>query len=220
MNAYHPTLWRTSRVLANVNRLACLKTVLLQPAITVGDVAVAARIPENQASMCLRALQSRGLISAQRVSRWTRYLPKADSLVEHSTAVLKAVRKALIAAKMPEREIIRTLTAFTHPRRLAILACLQTHPRMERSCLSAATRISQPALLRHLTKLGLLGLVAEQDDVWRLTAHPDALAAAFLRVLSSGGLRSDVGLKRTSPFKPHPRKGESVSGFPTLDRNG
>ena len=55
-----PTLWRTCRVLANPNRVRCLKAVLKCPGRSVEDVAAAVGLTEVKASLALRALQSRG----------------------------------------------------------------------------------------------------------------------------------------------------------------
>lgn len=76
-----PTLWRTCRVLANPNRLSCLKAVLKVPGRTVENVADAVGLAESKASLALRALQSRGILSSHRISRWTHYYPEPDASV-------------------------------------------------------------------------------------------------------------------------------------------
>jgi len=70
--------------------------VLLHPGETVGDVAVAAGLPQDQASLCLRDLQARGLIHASRESRWVHYFPSPDPLVASATPILAAVSNALL----------------------------------------------------------------------------------------------------------------------------
>ena len=120
-NDYHPTLWRTCRVLANPQRLACLKEVLLRPDSTVEEIAAAAALPHSKTSMGLRALQARGLLRARRHSQWTHYLPHPDPLVPCAKPILAAMRRALVTRPLLETELRATLTAFTHPRRLSIL---------------------------------------------------------------------------------------------------
>ncbi len=65
-NTFHPTLWRTCRVLANPKRLACLRAVMGTPNLCVEEIAREAGLDEVQGSMALRALQARGLIAAYR----------------------------------------------------------------------------------------------------------------------------------------------------------
>ncbi len=183
MGALHPTLWRTCRVLAHVNRLACLKVVFENPSSTVSEVAGSLRIPVNQASMFLRALQARGLIQAQRHSRWVRYAPFADPLVPGSRILLNALRRALIGGKYSEADIKRTLTGFTHPRRLVILAQLQKNRSVSFEELATATQISVPALSRHLSKLTARALVSYADEEWRLDSHPNPVARTLLHLI-------------------------------------
>lgn len=90
---YHPTVWRTCRALMNERRLRCLAAVLDKPGIAVKEVAVETGLPQNQASMNLRMLQARGLITARRHGKWLRYDPEPDPLVEHANAMLKAIRR-------------------------------------------------------------------------------------------------------------------------------
>ena len=125
MDTLHPTLWRSCRVLANSRRLACLKTVLAHPDLTVESVAERTGLPEDQASLCLRALQARGLLQARRQSRWVLYRPEPDPCVPVAAPLLGALRHALLDDRLTEHEIRRSLTAFTHPRRLTILRHLQ-----------------------------------------------------------------------------------------------
>lgn len=184
MNAYHPTLWRTCRVLANPQRLACLKEVLLTPDATVEEIAASAAIPHNKASMGLRALQARGLLSVRRQSRWVHYLPEPDLLVPSATPVLAALRHALVTAPLKETEIITALTAFTHPRRLSILQRLsQGRAPQIAEVLVAVTHISPPALWRHLMNLEARGLASRTDDGWMLSPKPSRLARALLALL-------------------------------------
>jgi len=184
-SALQPTLWRTCRILAHVTRLACLKAVFENPSSTVSEVAGRLSVPVNQASMFLRALQARGLIQAQRHSRWVRYAPFADPLVPGSRILLNALRRALFVGKDSEADIQRTLTGFTHPRRLVILAQLQKSRSVSFEELAVATQISVPALSRHLSKLTARALVSCTEQEWRLVVHPNPVARALLRLIQS-----------------------------------
>ena len=185
MDSLKPTLWRTCRVLANEKRLSCLKAVLEQPGCSVGEIAERVSISEALASEILRALQARGLIRANRQSRWVYYSPKPDPLVVDAGPLFKALRRALLVEGKSEREIIHVLTAFTHPRRLEILRRLQKVPDgVSANDLSVFTRISLPALYRHLAKLTARGLVFCDDTGWRMTRCSGRLEIALLSLLA------------------------------------
>ena len=184
MENYHPTIWRTCRVLTSARRIACLSAVLKQPGGCVGEVAAQAHIPKDQASLCLRSLQARGLILARRESRWVRYWPEPDPLVPAAAPILTGMRRALVNEKLPANRIIHCLTAFTHPRRLIILRCLQKKGSMTFETLSQASQVSPPALYRHLKKLGNRGLVQECDAGWALRLEHEPLADTFLVLIA------------------------------------
>ena len=182
--SFHPTLWRTCRVLANPRRLACLKAVLKTPGSTVGDTAAAVDLPPDQASLCLRSLQARGLLHAIRQSRWVRYYPQPDPLVPIAAPLLKGVRQSLLKKGKPEARMLRCLTAFTHPRRLVILRLLQQNGPASFPALAHISRISQAALFRHLHKLQKKGLVLENDAGWFINPDHDPFADTFLSLLA------------------------------------
>jgi hypothetical protein len=81
-------------------------------------------------------------------SRWVHHVPEADREVVHAAPVLNA----LIQGR-PYASLWWTLTAFTHPRRLAILRAMPVATTPRFSELVSATGISGPALSRHLAKL-------------------------------------------------------------------
>lgn len=195
MDAYHPTLWRTCRVLANAGRIRCLKAVLEWPRSTVGEVARRAAVAETVASEHLRALQARGLILASRESRWVRYSPDPDPLVKGARNLLAAMRRVLLAEGRSETDVIRSLTAFTHPRRLEMLRCLQCVESALPESLSASTRISQPALSRHLAKLEARQLVCRDGPRWRLARGSGRLEKTLLSLLAHGETHSSTPLE-------------------------
>jgi DNA-binding transcriptional ArsR family regulator len=170
----------------NERRLACLVTVLKSPGLSVGEVAEEAGVPENQASINLRALQARGLLTARRDGRWIRYFPEPDPLVKHAVAVLNAVGRALRTGHGGAEAITETLRAFTHSRRLTILKCLTLRQGISGEGIVAATGISQPAVWRHLETLRRSGVVSvTKDGAWGLAAKKklSALARALLEVI-------------------------------------
>jgi len=184
--AYHPTVWRTCRALANLNRLRCLRIVLEQPAVTVGEIAERLSLSVCYASQVLRALQARGLLAARRESRWVRDVAHPDPLVVGSSLLLTALNRALLKECRSDASLIRTLTAFTHVRRLEILRLLQVRSPLGAEDIQAHTRISSPALSRHLKKLSQRGMVSCADDRWSLLPPCDTLAATLLKLLATG----------------------------------
>lgn len=185
---YHPTVWRTCRALMNERRLRCLAAVLDKPGIAVKEVAAETGLPQNQASINLRMLQARGLITARRHGKWLRYDPEPDPLVEHANAMLKAVRRECAAGECALSRICRTLRAFTHARRLTILHVLAHHPDSTAETIVAMTRISQPAVCRHLMTLRRSGVVGlTREGAWRFTVprKQSALARALLALIDT-----------------------------------
>lgn len=184
MDAYHPTLWRTCRALANVKRLRCLKVVLSEPGVTVGEVAARLAVAENHACEFLRALQARGLIEARRQSRWVRYVPSPDPLVPSARPLMSALRATLGEGSCKEADMIRVFTAFTHPRRIVIVRELKRARTLSFEDLARATSISPQALYRHLNKLADRGLVAQTRNGWRLAPGAGRLAEALVKLSS------------------------------------
>jgi DNA-binding transcriptional ArsR family regulator len=163
-----------------------LKAVLEQPGRSVGEIAERVGISEALASEQLRALQARGLIQANRLSRWVYYFPKPDPLVADAGLLLKALSRALLVEGKSEREIIHVLTGFTHPRRLEILRCLrEAADGVSVDGLSASTRISLPALYRHLAKLTVRRLVSCDEDGWRMARCSGRLETALFSLLAA-----------------------------------
>jgi DNA-binding transcriptional ArsR family regulator len=68
-----PTLWRTCRVIANQKRLEIFECLVQTPGQTVTSVAQHCSLPLSVASESLRMLESRGLLTVQRVGRWVKY---------------------------------------------------------------------------------------------------------------------------------------------------
>ncbi len=181
--SYHPTIWRTCRALANPRRLRCLRAVLRCPGLAVGEVASAAKLPQDQASLCLRALQARGLLHGARDGRWVRYYPLPDPLVPTAAPILAGVSRALAKGRVADRALIRCLTAFTHPRRLCILRLLKRGGAVTSGSLLRTGRMSEAALFRHLNKLAARGIVGETDGMWALQKKQGALEKVFLALL-------------------------------------
>ncbi len=190
LTIYHPSVWRTCRALMNERRLTCLSVVLNSPGVSVGEVADEAGLPENQASINLRALQARGLLTARRDGRWIRYFPEPDPLVQHAAAVLDAVRRELKSGLEHQVEpLMETFRAFTHSRRLTILKYLALLNKATCEEIVSKTRISQPAVSRHLETLRGAGLVSTvENGVWKLAARNElsALARALLDMVANG----------------------------------
>jgi len=178
-----PTLWRTCRILANGRRLACLNAVVLHPGESVGEIAARVRMPQDQASLCLRALQARGLLHACRDGRWVRYFPRPDPLVPTAAPLLAAMTRAVVDEKRTVKHLVHCLTAFTHPRRLDILLCLRQSASLAFSKLLRQSGMSSPALVRHLRKLQARGLIIERRDGWTLAPAREPLVDVLLRLL-------------------------------------
>jgi len=185
MRDLQPSLWRTCRILANVSRIRCLKCVMEQPASKVGTIAQDLGLPLHYASQYLRALQARGLLEATRQSRWVYYAPTPDPLVPSAKPLLDAMRTALFDEGRSERQIVHDLTAFTHPLRLAILDCLRRRKSVTAETLAALTRVSQPAMSRHLAKLQKRDLVVRNKGRWALKPCTHQPARTLLACITS-----------------------------------
>lgn len=177
----NPTLWRTCRVLANRRRLILLQQLFRTPGLPVSEAASTTGISVMLASEYLRALNARGMLAAQRQGRFVFYRPSADPSVPFTKPLLQALRKTLSGGRASAVDrTFRSLTAFTHPRRVAIVRALVRGP-LTRTELVRATHISLPAMNRHLGKLKRRDLVeiADACSLRRPTTSLDATLVAI-----------------------------------------
>lgn len=182
-NCYHPTLWRTCRVLANARRLTCLRVVIDSPGTSVAEIAEAVGIAAPTASIELRALQARGLIAAHRESRWVRYFPEPDPLVPSAGPVLQALTCAL-KAEEPLETIMKQVTAFTHPRRLLVIKFLQRKSPLDILSLATQCKMSVPAAFRHVRKLVDRKIVVHVDDAVALLPQTATINHAMFALIA------------------------------------
>ncbi|VGO17251.1 hypothetical protein PDESU_05847 [Pontiella desulfatans] len=153
MAELHPTLWRTCRVIASETRLRLLWLLFRFGEVSVGELAALVSLSQPNASIQLRALQSRGLICSCRDGRFVRYFAEANLAVEHASDLLEGLR-CCHADGISFAAIIKDSTAFTHSRRIDIVRALALeNGGMPFARLSVVAQVPPASLLRHLNKL-------------------------------------------------------------------
>jgi DNA-binding transcriptional ArsR family regulator len=87
----------------------------------------------------------------------------ADPTIPEAKILLAALKRMFRSRQDAAEYLIRHFTAFTHPRRIAIVAVLGRRE-MPVSELRARTEMSRQAMGRHLEKLMARGYVARKGD--------------------------------------------------------
>jgi DNA-binding transcriptional ArsR family regulator len=174
----HPTLWRTCRVLANRNRLRIFGCLLQQPDQTVTAVANRLRLPVAVASQYLRALEARSLLVARRKGRYVSYRVSDGERAGAVEALVAALRTVFQREHDPITIVFKLATAFTHPRRVAVIQALAGGAQTLQE-LHDRTDISFPALMRHLAKLEARGLMMRGNGIYVLVPQRAPLPRAL-----------------------------------------
>ena len=176
--ALRPTVWRTCRTLANDRRLALLRWLLTVERASVSEAAAHFRWATARASEELRQLQSRGLIRSERAGRQVYYSAIPNPAVDYAAELHSALKAAFEAGASP-KSLYATLTGFTHPRRLAILAALSKDAPVAGVELRRQCRMSRMALHRHLRKLAARGVAVRRAKGWALSPPRNRLDRAL-----------------------------------------
>lgn len=156
--ALRPTLWRTCRTLANRTRLELFRVVLSNPGMSVAGIAARLKMDQAFTSKYLRELNARGLLLVTRHGCNVFYRVGVDQSVPQANTLVSVLTCIFQKEKKPIDLVFRKVTAFTHPRRVAIAEFLHQGPAAF-SLLRSKLGISTPALQRHLHKLASRGFL-------------------------------------------------------------
>lgn len=178
-----PTLWRTCRVLANRTRLQMLGLLTRIPSLSVTAMAEQLRLSLPAASQYLRALEARGLLIPRRVGRRVQYRLNVATSMEPARELAAALRLAFQRDPAPVETIYRLATSFTHPRRIDIFRALAVQA-LTLAQLQSTTRISGPALFRHLRKLESRGFVEGRHGLYAVVNRQDLFGRTLARLVA------------------------------------
>ena len=184
-----PTLWRTARALANGDRLnlMCLVSTA-KGAKGVSELAAEAGLPVPTASLYLRALNARGLISVVRVGPYVYYGTGSDRSLPTAVRIQKSFARLFALPQLPKDwkdRLIPVLRAYSNPRREALVRILRKVQPIGYGGLLQASGLCETSFLRHLGVLTAASVVVRNEDGYYALAKPsNSLAAAFLSACS------------------------------------
>ncbi|MBM3888741.1 MAG: winged helix-turn-helix transcriptional regulator [Verrucomicrobia bacterium] len=179
-----PTLWRTSRAIANHTRLKIFGWLVDQRGQTVSAVATHLKQPLPVASQYLRSLEARGLLVARRIGRHVEYRLAAENRASLTQGLAAALRSAFRRDSAAAKTIFRLATAFTHPRRIEIFRALSAKP-MSMAQIVTATGIPYLASHRHLKKLEARGFIVCRHGEYHVVERSDAVGRELARMAAS-----------------------------------
>ncbi len=185
-----PTLWRTARALANSDRLNLMYLVSTAKGKKgVVELAAEANLPVPTASLYLRALNARGLISVVRSGSYVYYGTGSDRSLPVAMSIQESFRKLFAHKKLPAGwtdKLLPILRAYSNPRRESIVRLLQTRQPMRYVEFLRQSGLCETSFLRHLDILTSAGIIALDDKSSYVLAKPvNSLAAVFLGALST-----------------------------------
>lgn len=141
----------------------------------VQEIAQLVDVAEDVASKNLQLLLSGGFLVSESISKYCYY-----RLAEPSE-LLRAVLSALREGNHSLEDLMSTLTALTHVRRVAIVSTLKSASPVSVSDLLFRVQVSKMAGYRHLDKLVRRGWVEIDHHRCRLLPVDNAVGRALIR---------------------------------------
>ena len=183
-----PTVWRTARALANADRLNLLRLIARSKGGKgVTELAEEAGLPVPTASLYLRALNARGLISVVRSGPFVYYGTSSDRSLPAAAALQEAFRRLFASRRIPKDwtdRLFPVLQAYSSPRRVEIVRILAERSPLSYAELHALAGMPETSFLRHLGRLTAAGVVLRGDNAEYSLAKPrNSLEAALLSAL-------------------------------------
>jgi predicted transcriptional regulator len=175
-----------SHAVANLPRAGKSKTrqivafVFRNPRQTVSFISNEVQLPLPVSSNYLRSLEARGILTVQRIANRVKCSPATGETATSKNLVI-ALRKIFWSKNEAVDMIFKTVTAFTHPRRVEIYRALQSGG-LSFEQLRNRTNISTPALRRHLNKLKSRAFVVLESNRYIPRQRTDALAQELARM--------------------------------------
>lgn len=163
----HVLIWKVCRVLANETRLQILKRLFEGESLCVTGIAEFEGITTVVASRHLRLLHESSLLSQKTEGKWTFYKVKSDPEFTITQKMYSPLRNQLAGGKGQIPKVIKSVTAFTHPRRIEIVKQLGAEP-LAFDELKDRCSISSRAMTRHLNKLISRGFVENDSNMYKL----------------------------------------------------
>lgn len=186
----NPSLWRTTRVLANATRLNLLRTFLEWGEANVSTLAVAEGLSMVRASQELRKLNARGLLAVRREGREVFYRMEADPTIEWMAPLSISLRFALMQHRLSNEDVISIMTAFTHPRRIRMVQYIHAAAGRKATLAELASELgcSRSTAYRHIQKLEARSVLrCAAHEVCLLVPQPGLPETLFNLVLGEAG---------------------------------
>ena len=192
-NELKPTLWRTARALANADRLNLMRLVAnAKGAKGVSELAMDAGLPVPTASIYLRALNARGLISVIRSGSFVYYGTGSDRSLPVAVAIQGAFRRLFSKKELPDDWqdiLLPILNAYSNQRRELMVQILSEHSGISYLEFHKRSGLCETSFLRHLRILVNAGVVSLDSNGLYLLAKPrNSLEAIFLAESSGQSL--------------------------------
>ena len=192
-NELNPTLWRTARALANADRLNLMRLVAnSKGAKGVSELALEANLPIPIASIYLRALNARGLISVVRSKSFVYYGTGSDRSLPIAVAIQGAFRRIFAKKKLPndwQNILLPTLKAYSIQRREMMVRILSKHSGISFLEFHKRSGLCETSFLRHLRNLTNAGVVVcDSQGLYSLAKPRNSLEAIFLAESSGQSL--------------------------------
>jgi len=153
----------------------------------VSELAAEANLSMPAASIYLRALNARGLISVRRAGSFVYYGTASDRSLPVSVAIQRSFRNLFARKSLPKdwtNRLMPLLKAYSHPRRVLIVETVKIREPVHYFELQQRTGIGDSALARHLSLLASARVICNDDNGrYRLARPANSLAAAFLSSL-------------------------------------
>ena len=171
--------------MANRDRLNLLRLVAISKGEKgVAELAAEAGLPVPTASLYLRALNARGLISVVRSGPYVYYGTGSDRSLPVAISIQKAFRKLFALKELPADwtdRLLPLLRAYSNPRREAIVRIIAMRQPLRYVELHMRSGICETSFLRHLGVLTAAGIVTlDPKGSYSLAKPRNSLAAAFL----------------------------------------
>ena len=174
-------LWRQCRILAHPLRLEMLDLLSQRSPLCVKEIAEALQIGDEVAGKNLQLMAAAGFLTQRSAGKYLYYT------AAHKNGLINGI----LGHDLTREQVIYTVTALTHERRISIIQALASEP-LEFAVVCRKPGISLRAMQRHVEKLERRGLLSVVNGRWSRSTPGSVLGRRLVELALKDGTPAQV----------------------------